>query len=39
MAFHFENTKKSIIMTEENEEDYRNNIICRFCEKILDLIK
>ena len=31
MAFYFK--KKDIIMTEENEEDYRNNNICRFCEK------
>ena len=23
-------------MTGENEEDYRNNIICRFCEKIIE---
>ena len=33
MAFFFKNTKKDIIMKEENEEDYRNNINCRFCEK------
>ena len=33
MAFYFENTKKDIIMTEENEEEYRNNNICRFSEK------
>ena len=33
MAFYFKNTKKDIIMTEEDEEDYRNNNICRFCEK------
>ena len=26
-------------MTEEDEEDYRNNNICRFCENILILIK
>ena len=32
MAFYFKNTKKDIIMTEENEEDFRNDI-CRFCEK------
>ena len=23
-------------MTEENEEDYRNNDICRFCEKNIE---
>ena len=39
MTFYFKNTKKDIIMTEEDEEDFRNNI-CRFCEKkILNLIK
>ena len=33
MASYFKNTKKDINMTEEDEEDYKNNIICRFCEK------
>ena len=33
MAFYFKNTKKDIIMTQENEEDFKNNNICRFCEK------
>ena len=33
MAFYFKETKKDIIMTQENEEDYKNNNICRFCEK------
>ena len=33
MTFYFKNTKKDIIMTEEDEEDYRNNKICRFYEK------
>ena len=33
MAFYFKNTKKNIIMTVEDEKDYRNNNICRFCEK------
>ena len=33
MAFYFKNTKKDIIMTQEDEEDYQNNNICRFCEK------
>ena len=36
MTFYFKNTKKDIIMTEENEENYRNNNICRFCEKIIE---
>ena len=33
MAFYFKNTKKDIIMTEEDEEDCRNDNIRRFCEK------
>ena len=33
MTFNFKNTNKDIIMTEEDEEDYGNNNICRFCEK------
>ena len=36
MAFYFKKTKKDIIMTEEDEEDYRNNSICRFCEKNIE---
>ena len=36
MAFYFETTKKDIIMTQKDEEDYRNNIICRFCEKNIE---
>ena len=36
MALYFENTKKDIIMTEKVEKDYRNNIICRFCEKNIE---
>ena len=33
MTFYFKNTKKKIIMTEEDEEDYRIINVCRFCEK------
>ena len=33
MAFYFKETKKDIIMTQEDEEDYKNNNNCRFCEK------
>ena len=33
MAFYFKKTKEDIIMTEKDEEDYRNIDICRFCEK------
>ena len=32
MTFYFKNTNKDIIMTKENE-DYKNNNTCRFCEK------
>ena len=40
MAFYFKNTKKDIIMTQEDEEDYKINNICRFCEKkILNQIR
>ena len=39
MAFYFKNNKKDIFMTEEDEKDYRNNIICRFCEKNIDCDK
>ena len=39
MAFYFKNTKKDIIMTQEDEEKNKNINICRFCEKILNLIK
>ena len=39
MTFYFKNPKKDIIMTEEDEEDYRNNNICRFCEKKIIVIK
>ena len=33
MAFYFKNTKKDIIMTEKDEEDYRSSNVCRFCER------
>ena len=33
MAFYFKNTKKDIIMSKKDEEKYRNDNICRFCEK------
>ena len=36
MTFYFKNTNKDIIMTEENEEDFRNDNICRFCGKIIE---
>ena len=36
MASYFKNTKKDIIMTREDEEDYKNNNICRFCEQNIE---
>ena len=33
MAFYFKNTKKDIIMTDDDEEEYKNDNVCRFCEK------
>ena len=36
MAFYFKNTNKGIIMTEKNQEDFKNNNICRFCEKNIE---
>ena len=33
MAFYFKNTKKDIIMTQKDKEDFGNKNICRFCEK------
>ena len=39
MNFYFKNTKKDIVMTQEDEEKYKNNNICYFCEKKLSIIK
>ena len=39
MAFYFKNTKKDIIMSKKDEEDYRNNNICRLCEKFIEFDK
>ena len=36
MAFHFQNTKKHIIRIEKDEEENRNKIICRLCEKNIE---
>ena len=33
MALYIKDTKKDINMTEEDEEFYKNTIVCRFCEK------
>ena len=35
MPFYFKNTKEDIIMTEEDEEDFKNNK-CRFSEKTIE---
>ena len=35
MAFYIKISKKDIIMTEKDEEVYKNINICRFCEKII----
>ena len=39
MAFVFKNTNKDIIMTADDESDYRNIVICRFCGKTSNLTK
>ena len=39
MTFYFKNTKKDIIMTEDDEEDSKNINICRFGEKNIDCDK
>ena len=39
MRFWFRNTKKDIIKTEKDEEDFRNIKICKFCEKKIIVLK
>ena len=39
MNFWFKNTKKDIIMTEEDKQDFEDNNICRYCEKYIELDK
>ena len=39
MNFWFKNTKKDIIMTEEDKQDFENNNICRYCEKYIEIDK
>ena len=36
MAFYFKKTNKGIIMMDEDEEDFKNNNICRFFEKFIE---
>ena len=39
MNFWFKNTKKDIIMTEEDNQDFENDNICRYCEKYIETDK
>ena len=39
MTFWFKSTRKDIIMTDEDKQDFENNNICRFCEKYIELDK
>ena len=39
MVFYFKNLNKDILMTDEDEEHYRINNICTFCEKIVKAVK
>ena len=38
MVFYFKKTKKDMVMTKKNE-DYKNDNICRFCEKFIEFDK
>ena len=39
MNFWFKNTKKDIIMTEKDKQDFENDNICRYCEKYIEIDK
>ena len=39
MVFYFKKINKDIIMTKKDEEDFKKNNICRFCEKSSDCDK
>ena len=39
MTFYCKNSKKGIVMTKKDEEDYRTNNFCRFCEKNIECDK
>ena len=39
MNFWFKNTKRDIIMKEEDQYEFENNNICRYCEKYIELDK
>ena len=36
MAFYFKSNNKDIILTEKDQEDFKNSNICRFCEKNIE---
>ena len=36
MTFYFKNTNKDINMTEEDQENFKRNNTCRFCEKNIE---
>ena len=39
MGFYFRNTDKYFVMSEKDENDFRNRKICRFCEKDLNFVE
>ena len=39
MAFPLENSERNIILTEEDEEDFKNKYNCRFCETKIEADK
>ena len=36
MNFYSKNTKKDVIMTQDDKEDFENNNVCRFSEKNIE---
>ena len=38
LSLFYKNTNKNKILTEEDEEDYRINSVCRICEKNIRLL-
>ena len=39
MNFYLKKIRNNILMTQENEQDYKNKSICRFCEKNIESVK
>ena len=35
MAFYFKKTKEDMLITQADEEDFKINDVCRFCEKVI----